>query len=157
MLCRANLEKGDLILGGNSLSLEELRTIHPPAVIMLKLWQTFVENVNPLIKILHAPTMQKRLLDYSTSLDKVAKDEEALLFGIYLTAVQSMSDFECQSLFGQTKSRSIRKYYNATKNALIRAEFMSCPGIVILQAFSLYLVSTYLLFHYSMHWIRKVI
>ncbi|KKY17699.1 putative fungal specific transcription factor domain-containing protein [Phaeomoniella chlamydospora] len=134
-------EKGDLILGGNSLSLEELRTIHPPAVIMLKLWQTFVENVNPLIKILHAPTMQKRLLDYSTSLDKVAKDEEALLFGIYLTAVQSMSDFECQSLFGQTKSRSIRKYYNATKNALIRAEFMSCPGIVILQAFSLYLLT----------------
>ena len=48
----------DLVFGGPS-STKALHSLHPPPVNINALWTAFVENVNPLTKIIHVPTGQQ--------------------------------------------------------------------------------------------------
>jgi hypothetical protein len=117
-----------------------LRVIHPDPILILRLWQTFLDNVNPLTKILHVPTVQKELFDAGSSIENLSKSMEALMFSIYATAITSMSKEECQAMFGETKSLLQAKYQFATKQALLKAEFLKSSDLVVLQAYVLFLV-----------------
>jgi hypothetical protein len=110
---------------------------------ILRLWQVFVENVNPLTKLIHTPTVQKDLFDASSNLDSISKSMEALMFAIYSTAVASMSDEECLNIIGQTKAVLQAKNQFATKQALLKAEFIKSSDLVVLQAYALFLVSCF--------------
>ena len=136
------LNAGDFLLNSAAThSATELRSMHPRPLIIFRLWQIFLDNINPLTKILHAPTTQQRLLDASANLEKVTKEWEALMLAIYLSAIQSMSTNECQSIMGEKKGVLIRKYHLGVRSALLRANFTSSLDIVLVQAFTLYLLS----------------
>jgi hypothetical protein len=132
----------DLILGSYSPNIS-LRVLHPDPMHILRLWQVFVENVNPLTKLIHTPTVQKDLFDASSNLDSISKSMEALMFAIYSTAVASMSDEECLNIIGQTKAVLQAKNQFATKQALLKAEFIKSSDLVVLQAYALFLVSCF--------------
>ena len=136
------LDAGDFLLNSAvTHSATELRSVHPKPLIMFRLWQVFLDNVNPLTKIIHAPTTQQRLLDASANLEKITKEWEALMLAIYLSAIQSMSTDECQSIMGEKKGVLIRKYHLAVRSALLKANFTSSLDILLVQAFTLYLLS----------------
>lgn len=136
------LNAGDFLLNSAAIhSTAELKALHPKPLIIFRLWQVFLDNINPLTKLIHAPTVQQRLLDASAKLEDISKEWEALMFAIYLSAIQSMSADECQSTMGESKGILIRRYHPAVRSALLRANFTSSLDILLVQAFALYLLS----------------
>ena len=68
----------------------DLRPLHPLPSQMPFIWQVYVENVDPLVKILHKPTMERLIRDMRVSLDVLTPGTEALMFSIYYAAITSM-------------------------------------------------------------------
>ena len=114
---------------------------HPPVELIHRLWQTFIQNVNPLSKLVHVPTLQPAIEKATTNLDHVPRGFEALMFAIYSVAVLSLKEDECEDLLGEARSILLHRYVAATKAALSRARFMSSTSIVVLQALMLHLLS----------------
>ena len=133
---------GDFLLSNAAThSAAELKAMHPRPLIIFRLWQVFLDNINPLTKLLHAPTVQQHLLDASANLEKISREWEALMFAIYLSAIQSMSTHECQNVMGEAKGVLVRRYHAAVRSALLRANFTSSLDLLLVQAFALYLLS----------------
>ena len=122
-------------------SSESITDLHPSPVQIFRLWQTFIDNVNPLVKIFHAPSIQQQVLEASGDLENVPKGMEALMFAIYATAIVSLSEVDCVSMFGEDKQVLLARYQNGSRQALSRAGLLRSSDMTILQAFVLYLVS----------------
>lgn len=114
---------------------------HPPANVIHRLWQTFVENVNPLSKLVHVPSLQPAIEKAASNVESIPKGFEALLFSIYSMAVVSISDDECEGITGERRAELLPYYISATKAALARAKFMSTTSIVVLQALALHILA----------------
>src|SRR6266536_1190544 len=127
------------IFGYSSLS-TNLRSLHPTPSQVFTLWEIYKENVDPIVKILHRPSMRKWLLDVSGSLDNLNKSNEAMLFSIYHSAVTSLNPTQCQSLLGEERDTLLAKYRFAVEQALSRAGFLNSASMMLLQAFVLFLI-----------------
>lgn len=115
---------------------------HPSVVHIFRLWQIYLNNVNPLLKLTHTPTLEIRIMDAGANLHKISPSLEALMFSIYLMAIHTMQDDEVFANFNEEKRLLTGKYCRATQQALLNAEFMRQPDLSLLQAFLLYLVSS---------------
>ena len=120
---------------------KDLSSLHPSPVQIFRLWQTFLVNVNPLVKIFHAPTVQQIILDATGDLSHIPRATESLMFAIYLISVTSLRPEECETMFGETQPILISKYSQAAQQALINGKFLKSVNLYSLQAFCLYLVS----------------
>ncbi|PYH37235.1 fungal specific transcription factor domain-containing protein [Aspergillus neoniger CBS 115656] len=114
---------------------------HPPAVQILQLWQIYINNVDPLIKIIHVPTFQAQIIGASADLSNIPKPLEALMFGIYSMSVLSLADEEAQNMFDESKAVLLSKYHRSMQQALVNAEYMRSSELMVLQAYLLYLFS----------------
>jgi hypothetical protein len=76
---------------GYSSSDVDLKPLHPLPSQIPFYWQTFLENVQPLVKILHTPTMNKVIKEVLNNLDSLSKSTEALMFAIYFATITSMN------------------------------------------------------------------
>ena len=120
-----------------------LRMLHPSVPQIISLWQVCLQNVNPLVKLFHAPLVQQMLLEAITDLGNIPKNTEALMFAIYLSSVASMNGQDCRRLMGQSKPSFVAKFSNLAQRALVNAEFLKSSNLVLLQAFTLYLVNVF--------------
>jgi len=125
------------VVGGTAAS---VTSAHPSPIQMFQLWQVYIQNVNPLLKITHTPTLQAQLISASANPAKIPKPLEALMFAIYFAAITSLTEDEVQSMFSEDRAILLGRYHNATQQALVNAGFMRAPELVVLQAFFLYLV-----------------
>lgn len=121
-------------------NLGSLTSSHPDPLQIFRLWQTCLDNVNPLAKVFHAPTVQKMIVEASSDLSNMIPSIEALMFAIYLSAVVSMTDEDCEKMMKESRSVQITKFSNAAQQALINAEFLKSSDLMVLQAFTLFLV-----------------
>jgi hypothetical protein len=115
--------------------------LHPSTEHIHELWNIFLENINPLSKVIHVPTMQPAIEKAASSITHIPRGFEALMFSIYSTAILSLTDNECFSRFSESRSILLRRYISATKIALSRAKFMSSTSIVVVQALLFHLLS----------------
>ena len=130
-----------VILFGSQHMRVNLTALHPEPMHIVRLWQKYLDNVDPLIKILHAPTAQQQVLETSTDLENVPRDMEALLFSIYSLSIAPVDDAHCKDLFGEEKSSLLARYQFGAQQALLNADFLRPSTLVVLQALLLYLVS----------------
>lgn len=72
---------------GYSSSNVELRPLHPLPSQLPFYFQVYVEKVDPLLKMLHKPTLEKMMKEAADDLDSLGKSQEALLFGIYFAVI----------------------------------------------------------------------
>lgn len=105
------------------------------------MWQCFIENVDPLTKIIHVPTLKPAVQKAIDDIDSVPKSFEALLFAIYSTAVMSLNDEQCRQKFNVSRDILLPRYASATKKALSRAKFISTVNLIVLQALVLHILS----------------
>jgi len=126
---------------GYTPSSNSVQHLHPPPDLIFKLWQLFLENVNPMTKVVHQPTLQVSIAQASGALESIPKGLEALMFSIYSSAVFSVSDDECQMTFGESRRTLLSRYRHGTRKALARAKFLGTTDIVVLQAFVIYLLT----------------
>lgn len=130
----------DFVLGGTPSSMG-VRDMHPLPEQVSTLWQMFLDNVNPLSKLIHVPSLQPAVFEASSHLDRLPKNFEALLFAIYALAVVSLGDDECQSMLGESRVVLMARYRSGTKRALARAKFLGTSDLMVLQAFTLHLLA----------------
>ena len=121
--------------------MKDLTPHHPPPVQIFRLWQTFLVNVNPLVKIFHAPTVQQIILDATGDLSNVPRATEALMFAIYLIAVTSLAGPECEAMLGESRQTLLSKYSFTAQQALVNAKFLKSVNLHSLQAFTIYLLA----------------
>ncbi|KAK9330883.1 fungal-specific transcription factor domain-containing protein [Lipomyces starkeyi] len=133
-------ECGSLLFGRLMIN-NAVSSSHPQPVQILQMWQTFIDNVNPLVKLLHAPTVQQLIVEASGRLDKLSGSTEALMFAIYHSSVVSLRDEDCESMMGESRSVLLARYSTATQQALINAGVLRTANLMVLQALTLYLLS----------------
>jgi hypothetical protein len=107
---------------------------------MLRLWQIFLENFNPLVKLLHYPSAQQTISAAMSDYTKLDATTEAFVLSVSLCAVTTMSNQECLDQVGEARSTLLARYSEATQQALANAQFLKSTDIVILQSLTLYLV-----------------
>jgi hypothetical protein len=135
----------------------DLPSLHPPPVQIFVLWQAFLNNVHPLLRLLHAPTVQQQLLTTALDLSAASPAVHALLFAIYANAVVSMRDDAYMAAMNEESSTRgeayiaaindqrwtlVSRYTTACQYALQKAEFLRSSDLTVLQAFVLHLVSS---------------
>ena len=118
--------------------------LYPEPALALRLWDIYVTLVDPVVKILHLPTVQSTVI--ATILDPKSAQVStvALTFAIYYAAVTALHHnngdepvdlpFEKQVLW--------KRYQTALDRLLVTPNFMTRPDIPGLQALAIYLVST---------------
>ncbi len=84
----------------------DLRSLHPLASQISYMWQIFQENVDPLVKVLHVPTINKLIRQVRTSLENLTPATEALMFAMYYAAVISLDEEEVKTNFAADKSHA---------------------------------------------------
>ena len=114
----------------------------PQPVQIFQLWQTFIDNVNPMTNLLHIPTTQHLVLEAThRKYGELSKQSRAILSSVFLTAVESMNDEECLRTMVKTRECLLEKFFAMTKTCLLDADLMEGANMDVLQALVLYLVS----------------
>ncbi|KAK1996963.1 hypothetical protein LX36DRAFT_579387 [Colletotrichum falcatum] len=114
--------------------------LHPSPIQIFQLWQIYINNVNPLLKITHVPTVQGLIIEASANLEKIPKNVESLMFAIYLMAVTSLEDVEVAKMFNEPKPTILSRFHTGLQQALVNAGFMRTSDTMVLQAYMLYLI-----------------
>lgn len=133
-------ESSEFILGFTPTNFS-VQQLHPSTPHIFLLWQIFLDNVNPMTKLIHQPTFQETLVHASSNLDNLPRGLEAMMFAIYSAAVFSIADDECEMKLGESRKVLLARYRHATRKALARARFMATSELVVLQAFTIYLLT----------------
>ncbi|KAK4940956.1 hypothetical protein LTR10_019000 [Elasticomyces elasticus] len=118
----------------------DMARLHPRPLIMLELWQVFVENVDPITKVVHVPTLRPVIDRAAADIASIPKSVEALIFAIYTAAVFSLKDDDCKRRFGEPRRILLARYISVTKAALSRVNFLGTNSLVVLQAIMLHLM-----------------
>jgi len=133
-------ENDDHIILGSRKASVDLATMHPEPVHIIRLWQLYLENVNPLFKVTHTPSLQGKVIEAATNIMSIEPQLEALMFGIYCIAIQSLTREICQSTFGLSKAQLLTKYQFGCQQALLNCQFLRTDNRTCLTAFFLFLV-----------------
>jgi hypothetical protein len=87
-----------------------LEYLRPPTAQLPFIWQKYLENVDPLIKIMHAPTVQKKIMSISRGRGILSPPNECMVFAIYYATVVTMTEAECQAEFNDCKIEVLKRY-----------------------------------------------
>jgi hypothetical protein len=117
-----NSKTGDDLLHFSRQYDVDLSNTHPEPVLISMLRQSFLDNVNPLLKIVHAPTMQSEIIEALGDLTSVSSVQVALMFSIYCVAVHSLNEEECLAKLGQQKKVLLVTYRLGCRQALVETD-----------------------------------
>ena len=117
-----------------------LSSIHPEPVHVFRMWQLYLDNVEPLVKVIHVPTFQARIIDAASNIQQVDPVLEALMFSIYAMAITSITADECLAMFGSPKSDLIARYQFGCQQALLNSNFLRTSDRECLVALFLFMV-----------------
>ncbi|KAK4082699.1 transcriptional regulator family: Fungal Specific TF [Trichoderma aggressivum f. europaeum] len=114
---------------------------HPAPHLLSYIWQAYVENVDPFIKVLHVPTMTEVIRLAEAGFDKLSLGMRALIFSISLAAVNSLSSSDVQEAFQDAKDRVLSGLVLGTEKALSQAGILKTTDLCVAQASLIYLES----------------
>ncbi|KAK2768390.1 hypothetical protein FQN54_000245 [Arachnomyces sp. PD_36] len=117
-----------------------LRNFHPTPTHAFILWDTYKENVAPIVPIFHFPTAEKIYLEALSNLDTISRTTETMIFSIYYAALTSMTPEQCRTLMGEEPESILNRYRFAMEQSLARAEILNSQSLMVLQAMVLFLI-----------------
>ena len=135
----SSLDMGGLFASFNP-SMADPKSYFPSRWDAIKLWQAFVTNVDPVIKILHIPTAQATIFAAINQAGNVGDDLNALLFSIFFAAITSLTATDAAALLRQSKSVALNRFKQGLEHSLARANILDIPSMRSLQAMTIYLV-----------------
>lgn len=134
-----------LLCNSSGLVVSDLNSIeHPSPVIREKLLTIYEQNVDPLCKVFHKPTLRSHIATISTNALVSPEEAEvhAALFAIYGAAILSMPDGESDLLLNCPRDVALRSFCFAIEFYLVKANFLDSRRLGPLQALVVYLVSS---------------
>ncbi|RFU36297.1 hypothetical protein B7463_g94, partial [Scytalidium lignicola] len=105
----------------------------------LQLWQAFINNVDPVLKILHIPTVQGDIYRAINTTTNVPEDLKTLLFSVYFAATTSLSSTDAANLLGLPKASALENYKRGFEHSLHRSDIFEAPNMRTLQALVIYI------------------
>lgn len=116
---------------------------HPPPEKMKILRSLYFRNVDPLLKILHRPTIEKMFDFFIVNPEQhpLNRPTEALFFAIYFAAITTLSPENCRACLGEDRAVLSAQYRQSVEIALAKADYLSSSSLETLQALMLYDVS----------------
>jgi hypothetical protein len=124
---------------GYSSSNVDLLSFHPHASHVPFLWSVYQENVETLVKVLHVPSTESIIREARGNPAALSPANEALVFGIYFSAVVSLEPDEVETNFNQKKDDLVSKYRFALEQSLAKAKFLNTSDLAVLTALILFL------------------
>ncbi|KAJ0423311.1 fungal-specific transcription factor domain-containing protein [Aspergillus carlsbadensis] len=112
----------------------DLDQFRPSRPTIALLWQRYLEVVDPLLKVFHTPTVQKLVMKAVRGRDALDLASECFLFVIFYAAVVTMSREDSLKEFEE------ERYRTACENLLSRLKLLESLDMVVLQAFTVYLI-----------------
>ncbi|RYP09061.1 hypothetical protein DL765_008583 [Monosporascus sp. GIB2] len=116
-----------------------LQDFHPSLPQAVTLFAAFTDNVAPLVRIFHMPTLTRIYWDAIASLDSLDKYTETLLFAIHYSAVISLSPEQCLGILDETREAALMRYRFAVEQALARGNLLNTQNMTMIQAAVLFL------------------
>lgn len=115
---------------------------HPTPHQLFIFCDVYLNNVDPVFKILHAPSLRRYLQEGAAELDcsPGARGLEALKFAICYAATISMTEEECRHRIGEDKAALVTRYRIGTEVALAKADLVNTVEMSTLQAMTIFLV-----------------
>lgn len=130
-----------------------LDSLNPLPSQMLFIWQTYVDNIDPFLKILHVPSMEKAIRELKgRPFSSLSPNMESLLFAVCLAAIMSIDDESVMLNFATPKPQLLSRYRLGTEQALGRANFLVTKDLVVVQAFVVYLTVLFYLGANDLAW-----
>lgn len=131
----------DGLISNPLLSTTDVSSGFPSRRQATQLWQIYLNNVDPLIKILHIPTTKPVIFAAINDPKQAPPDVIALLFSIFFAAVASSGSPEAHIILGHDRQSALRTYKRGLEISLHMASFLDSPTIRALQAMALYQVN----------------
>jgi hypothetical protein len=135
-------EHNDHLLFGSQKVLVDISTLQPDTVHIFRLCQIYLDNFNPLLKFMHTPSLQGRIIECASNITNIDPNLEALMFSIYCMSIVSLTAEECHAIFKSQKQDLLIKFQFACEQALIECKFLRTSNLDCLTALYLYLVSS---------------
>ncbi|KAK6207719.1 fungal specific transcription factor [Colletotrichum tabaci] len=110
----------------------------PSAHTINVLWDVFLDRVDPVTKIIHAPTFRMRVVEAANNFTNTPLATLALLFSIFLTASGSLSEHEHWEKLGLCKSDAVAEYTLGLKRALTEMNYLKNHNLDVLRSLALY-------------------
>ncbi|KAL6241659.1 hypothetical protein RBB50_011441 [Rhinocladiella similis] len=115
--------------------------LHPPEHHVFILWQVYLENVDPVLKMMHVPTTQRQIFRASQNLAQIPPAYECLMFSIYYAATISIQNPQSlRKLLQEERQVLLERFQLGVEQSLSKASFMTTPSITTLQALTIYLI-----------------
>lgn len=103
------------------------------------IWQHYVQNIDPLLKIVHLPTVQDLFLSGTNEAKDIPQDSRALKWAIcFASAASQELSKGTSSTYAGLGSLS-KMYQHSFETSLAKARFMAKPTVTALQALTIYL------------------
>lgn len=118
----------------------DLHSLHPSPQQIWEFWQVYKEYIDPVIKIIHVPSMQIQVEAAMHNPARSSKPMEAFLFSVYYAATTALSPEDCHLKFGEARDVLVKRFKFAVEQALSRANFLISEEMLVLQAFITFLV-----------------
>ncbi|KAL7914486.1 hypothetical protein GGI35DRAFT_147423 [Trichoderma velutinum] len=122
----------------------DLLDLYPDAQLALRLWNVYVRSVDPVVKILHIPTIQSAVV--ATILDTRSAQPSmlALTFAIYYAAVTALCHHDCDEPVDLSWEKPVllKRYQTALDRLLVTSDFLNRPDMTGLQALAIYVTSS---------------
>lgn len=110
-----------------------------PGIGLNILWPIYVRNVDPMLKILHIPSIQPIIDATIGGYGQHNSGFDCLFAAIKFGAITSLKDHECWK-YGSSKQDLLVILRSEVQNALSKAQFLTSENFVTLQAFVIFLV-----------------
>lgn len=133
-------DNADLLLPSDNLNVS-FEDLHPDPVNTFRLWQIFLDRVNPLTKIIHVPTLQPYVMEAANDMKNIPPNYQALLFAVLLMGACSLTEEEHKQMIGKPRDGMIKNLATGLKRALIKFDFVRNYDMAALQSLVLFLVS----------------
>ncbi|KAK0875813.1 hypothetical protein LTR87_010333 [Friedmanniomyces endolithicus] len=108
------------------------------------LFTAFIENVDPMFKVFHVPTLRRLFEEGKPYLGQDASSPscQALKAVAWYAAVNTLTDEECEARLGQARTDLIQQYRRTADVRIAQVDVVNTNDLTTLQAFVAYLVAT---------------
>jgi hypothetical protein len=119
----------------------DVASLYPPPAAVMTFWTAFCQNVDPLTKIVHIPTLQTLVEVSCHNVRSLSRYNLTLLFSIHLISVESMTDEQCRAATGESKRTLFKRLLAATQQCFVRGCLLRTGDLTMLTALLFYLLA----------------
>ncbi|KAL6885661.1 fungal-specific transcription factor domain-containing protein [Trichoderma evansii] len=138
LIPRENLSGGSFLFP-HTVPQVQRAVANPPLDQILRLWKIYVQNVDPLIRVLHNPSIEQILNDLSLNEGSLNSEARTLLLAVCYGAVSSLSPSQARVEFALDTQSYTASFRSAVEKALADAQVLQTHDLQVLQAFVIFL------------------